>query len=312
MVVTTHGHPDHFGQVSLFPNARHFFDAFEITGNTFIPNGLNDNETIKLTPNVELWSTPGHTPQDTSIVVRNVPCCGTISIVGDLIYREADVLNSTMWELGAWSVAVGMPNRYRIICVSDHIVPGHGPMFRVTDAMRTLAQCPTTTSPNGNGIVPPISTIPPPEPITGEPGSGIGNGIVTDFPPLSPDTLPTPPPFDPNQPLPTLLPFLPDQPIPTDPLPTDTMPTDPTPTDVFPPMPVSPTDQLPPDQLPQQPLDQDPLQPPMQTFPPFPSPSETQAPTYVQYQQPLYQQPPMVQVQYQQPSQAQPRHWLGK
>jgi glyoxylase-like metal-dependent hydrolase (beta-lactamase superfamily II) len=42
MLVTTHGHPDHFGQGNFFPNARQFFDAFEYTGNTFIPNGLNE------------------------------------------------------------------------------------------------------------------------------------------------------------------------------------------------------------------------------------------------------------------------------
>ena len=38
---------------------------------------------MQLTPNVELWNTPGHTSQDISVLIRNVPCCGTVAVVGE-------------------------------------------------------------------------------------------------------------------------------------------------------------------------------------------------------------------------------------
>lgn len=205
-----------------------------------------------------------------------------------------------------------MPNRYRVICASDWIVPGHGPMFKVTDAMRAVANCPTTTSPIGNGVLPTLDTPPPPQPVI----DGNGNGIATDFPSLPTDTMVTPPPFDPNQPnpsLPTQLPVLPDQPLPIDT------------TDAYPPMPIIPTDQQPidqqplnpqnpqnlQDQQPDLPLDQQPLLPPQEILPP----TDGASPAYIQYQ-PRYPpavqvQPQYQQVQYYQPPQAQPRTWVG-
>lgn len=40
-VVTTHGHPDHFGQGNFFPNARHFFGSYEYSDTNFISTELH-------------------------------------------------------------------------------------------------------------------------------------------------------------------------------------------------------------------------------------------------------------------------------
>uniref|UniRef100_A0A1I7ZZW7 Lactamase_B domain-containing protein n=1 Tax=Steinernema glaseri TaxID=37863 RepID=A0A1I7ZZW7_9BILA len=165
MVVTTHGHPDHFGQLNFFPNARHFFGSYEYSNNNFIKTELQQAQAMALTRNIELWNTPGHTAQDVSVVVRNVPCCGTVAVVGDLFYSEADVANHTEWYLDAWNPKIGLQHRNRIICCVDWIVPGHGKMFRVTQAMRQRANCtggylpaPVPTVPT---TVPPTTTVQP-------------------------------------------------------------------------------------------------------------------------------------------------------
>lgn len=42
----------------------------------------------KLSPQVQVWKTPGHMQQGLSVIVRNVLNFGTMSIVGNLIPNE--------------------------------------------------------------------------------------------------------------------------------------------------------------------------------------------------------------------------------
>ncbi|KAF1747951.1 hypothetical protein GCK72_024417 [Caenorhabditis remanei] len=81
-VVTTHGHPDHFGQGNFFPNARHFFGSYEYSDTNFISTELHTKDIMQLTANVQLWNTPGHTAQDVTVMVHNVSCCGIIAVAG--------------------------------------------------------------------------------------------------------------------------------------------------------------------------------------------------------------------------------------
>ncbi|KAH7696110.1 Protein C03F11.2, partial [Aphelenchoides avenae] len=80
-MITTHGHPDHFGHGNFFPNARHFFASYEFTESRFTRTQLFNTNEMRLTKNVELWNTPGHTAQDISLVIYNVPGHGTVGIV---------------------------------------------------------------------------------------------------------------------------------------------------------------------------------------------------------------------------------------
>lgn len=58
--------------------------------------------------------------------------------IGDLFEKEEDILTPSIWK------SLGVPElltsqsimRSRIINLADFIIPGHGPMFSVTDAMR--------------------------------------------------------------------------------------------------------------------------------------------------------------------------------
>ncbi|CAJ0943876.1 unnamed protein product, partial [Mesorhabditis belari] len=186
LIVTTHGHPDHFGQGNFFPNARHFFGSYEYSDDTYIQTELTHNDSMKITPNVELWNTPGHTNQDISVIIRNVPCCGTVAVVGDLFYHEQDAINGTDWYSDAWNPLIGKVNRNKIVCSSNYIIPGHGHVFRVTEEMRVNADCPsnstlTSTSPHVD-----ITTLkgnqlptPAPEILTNDILRGVRNNAKT-------------------------------------------------------------------------------------------------------------------------------------
>jgi len=55
-----------------------------------------------------------------------------------LFEKEEDILTPSIWKsLGAPKLLQTQSvMRSRIINLADFIIPGHGPMFRVTDAMR--------------------------------------------------------------------------------------------------------------------------------------------------------------------------------
>ncbi|CAJ0935965.1 unnamed protein product, partial [Mesorhabditis belari] len=142
-LLTTHGHPDHMGQENLFPNAIHLMVGFASNGSSYSPTPLiQGKDSYKLTPSVELWNTPGHTLGDISLIAYNTSCCGTVAVVGDLILTQQDLIDSSLSkqfppeqpQLNRWS-------QQRVICASDYIVPGHEPMFRVTNQLRQNAQC---------------------------------------------------------------------------------------------------------------------------------------------------------------------------
>lgn len=62
------------------------------------------------------------------------------AFIGDLFEKEEDILAPTIWKsLGTPELLkIQSITRSRIINLADFIIPGHGPMFRVTDSMREI------------------------------------------------------------------------------------------------------------------------------------------------------------------------------
>lgn len=60
---------------------------------------------------------------------------------GDLFEREEDLVDESLWMVSAYSEApkIQEMNRQKILLLADYIVPGHGPMFKVTKAMKEKA-----------------------------------------------------------------------------------------------------------------------------------------------------------------------------
>lgn len=57
--------------------------------------------------------------------------------VGDLFEKEEDIDDDMLWRIaGSIDERLQRRNRYAVAKRANWIVPGHGPMFRVSDAMR--------------------------------------------------------------------------------------------------------------------------------------------------------------------------------
>jgi glyoxylase-like metal-dependent hydrolase (beta-lactamase superfamily II) len=120
-VVFSHHHPDHTVNAALFPNAR-IHDHWAIyQGDRWIDR---DAENFRLSPNVRLLRTPGHTSEDISTVAatpEGVYVC--THAWWDSSGPEEDPLGEDTTALAA--------SRRRILEAATVIVPGHGPSFSV-------------------------------------------------------------------------------------------------------------------------------------------------------------------------------------
>jgi len=135
-VVTTHGHPDHAGNVGLFPDAIHLQGSTAHSRMRFNFTQLFEEPEMQLTNNVWLWLTPGHTADDISVLVRNTDKYGTMVVSGDVFVAAEDVDYPMMWRPLAWDERVQTDSRRKLLCAADYIVPGHGKAFKVTREMR--------------------------------------------------------------------------------------------------------------------------------------------------------------------------------
>lgn len=60
-----------------------------------------------------------------------------ILLSGDLFEKFEDIENPDLWlEAGSESPVLQMKNRSKVADLANWIVPGHGPMFQVTEEIR--------------------------------------------------------------------------------------------------------------------------------------------------------------------------------
>uniref|UniRef100_A0A0M3HUG9 Lactamase_B domain-containing protein n=1 Tax=Ascaris lumbricoides TaxID=6252 RepID=A0A0M3HUG9_ASCLU len=142
-VVITHGHPGHIGNMNFFGQKPILFHSMEYVGRRATPTELKDRPYRKLSTNVEVWKTPGHTQHDLSVLVHNVPGYGSMAIVGDLIPSEAFLAEKIdlMAEESVWDSTIKRQNANLVICMADWVIPGHGQPFRVMPQYRQKAGC---------------------------------------------------------------------------------------------------------------------------------------------------------------------------
>jgi glyoxylase-like metal-dependent hydrolase (beta-lactamase superfamily II) len=121
-VFLSHHHPDHTVNVALFPEAEVVDFWARYRGDLWLDH---EGDGHRLSPNAELWLTPGHTEEDASLVVR----------AADGVYAMTH-----LWWLGdrtpvvdplAWDQAALERGRARLLEAVDVVVPGHGAPFRV-------------------------------------------------------------------------------------------------------------------------------------------------------------------------------------
>jgi glyoxylase-like metal-dependent hydrolase (beta-lactamase superfamily II) len=118
-VVLSHHHPDHTVNIALFGEVPvHDFQAI------YHRDSWEERaaDGVHLTPSVRLLVTPGHTPQDLSVLVGTVE---HVIVLTHLWWTDQGPLTDPY----APDPDVLQAQRERILAVADLVVPGHGPAF---------------------------------------------------------------------------------------------------------------------------------------------------------------------------------------
>ncbi|CAG0920270.1 unnamed protein product [Notodromas monacha] len=137
--VATHGHYDHVGNMNLFQDAKwHIvgFTVFQPRDKCYL-HPFECNEPFIVDDWVRILPTPGHTLSDVTVIVDAVEGMGTVAVAGDLFEKEEDVEDPSLWiGAGSENPAKQKENRWKIASMADWIIPGHGPIFKVTEKHR--------------------------------------------------------------------------------------------------------------------------------------------------------------------------------
>uniref|UniRef100_A0A131Y7H7 Metallo-beta-lactamase domain-containing protein 1 n=1 Tax=Ixodes ricinus TaxID=34613 RepID=A0A131Y7H7_IXORI len=136
-VVCTHGHSDHIGNLNLFQRATHIIGTSVSNGDVYQLDTFDKDEPYRIATDVQIIPTPGHTLSDVSVIVKTAKL-GTVAITGDLFEKAEDIDDPRIWRevAGSEDPKQQVKSRQMILHIADFVVPGHGPMFKVTDAMR--------------------------------------------------------------------------------------------------------------------------------------------------------------------------------
>lgn len=127
VVVGTHGHSDHVGNLGLFPHAKIIVGCDISVGDRYLPNQLAEGQPYPIDDFVSIIPTPGHTGRDVSVLVKGT-LQGTVLVAGDLFERCHD---EDSWRELSENPQVQEINRELALKTADVIIPGHGPLFRV-------------------------------------------------------------------------------------------------------------------------------------------------------------------------------------
>ncbi|KAM7364521.1 metallo-beta-lactamase domain-containing protein 1 isoform 1-T11 [Cochliomyia hominivorax] len=137
IVVCSHGHSDHIGCNYLFTNAEWHFVGSCMSRRDKYPECNWKNPVPLMDGEVEIISTPGHTLNCITLLVKNTKFGGTVGVCGDLFEKEQDVWNSQIWkEAGSENEKLQKENRLKVAKLCSFIIPGHGEGFYVTDEIR--------------------------------------------------------------------------------------------------------------------------------------------------------------------------------
>lgn len=123
-VVLSHHHPDNTMNVGLFGQAR-VHDHKAVYRNDQWTD--RDAEGHELAPSLRLIRTPGHSPEDITLLAGTDS--GVVAFVGDLWWRP----NGPVVDPVAPDHETLRASRLRVLATADLIVPGHGPAFPADD-----------------------------------------------------------------------------------------------------------------------------------------------------------------------------------
>lgn len=122
IVINTHNHPDHVWNNFLFKNASIIEAGVSYTSKKC----FKESEKLTISKDVELIHTPGHTPEDYTVLVKTKD--GLIAVVGDLIMNEKTLKTGDTYFSSDSNLQ--KENQIKTLKRVKYIIPGHGPMFK--------------------------------------------------------------------------------------------------------------------------------------------------------------------------------------
>jgi len=118
----SHHHPDHTMNIALFPNAEVVDFWARYRDDLWLDH---DGDGYRVTPHAQLWLTPGHTEEDTTLVIE---ADDGVYALTHLWWRpdQSPEIDPVASDQAALERA-----RERVLAVADVVIPGHGDAFRV-------------------------------------------------------------------------------------------------------------------------------------------------------------------------------------
>ena len=123
-VFLSHHHPDHTINIALFPNAEVVDFWARYRDDLWLDH---EGDGYHLSPNTELWLTPGHTEEDATLIVRADDATYALTHLWWFADRTPEID-----PLGSDQAAIET-GRARVLAAADIVIPGHGEPFRVRD-----------------------------------------------------------------------------------------------------------------------------------------------------------------------------------
>ncbi len=118
-IFLTHSHIDHFRNIGMFPVAK----VIEFYGVWY--EDLVDDREGKLSENIEIIETPGHSYTGLTMVVMTDK--GKIAICGDVFWKK----NKPEVDKYADDLDKLKVSRQNLLEIADYIIPGHAGMYKV-------------------------------------------------------------------------------------------------------------------------------------------------------------------------------------
>jgi glyoxylase-like metal-dependent hydrolase (beta-lactamase superfamily II) len=121
-VFLSHHHPDHTVNIALFPNAEVVDFWARYKDDLWLDH---EGDGHQLSPNAQLWLTPGHTQEDATLVVRADDAVYALTHLWWMQDRTPEID-----PLGDDQAAIEV-GRARVLAAADIVIPGHGAAFKV-------------------------------------------------------------------------------------------------------------------------------------------------------------------------------------
>ena len=122
----THGHMDHYRNISMFKNAINV-DHDGIWRKDECEYSSTE-EIVKISDDVSTMKTPGHTADSITFLVQTDR--GVVAVCGDVFWLKDYPLRPEDDEFGSYATEL-RESREKVLKMADYIIPGHGEEYEV-------------------------------------------------------------------------------------------------------------------------------------------------------------------------------------